>query len=70
MEVALFIGGTLFGVVLGLVAGFGSAMGRIEQARHEGFITAFSSFAEAAQKSMEEQKAKGAGFTSSHKKTN
>lgn len=70
MEVALFIGGTLFGVIIGSVAGFGSAMPRIEQARQEGFMMAFANFAEAAQKAMEEQKAKGTGFTSSHKKTN
>ena len=70
MEVALFIGGTLFGVLIGSVAGFGSAMTKIEQARQEGFMMAFANFAEFAQKAMDEQKAKTPTYPQAGKKTN
>lgn len=69
MEIALFIGGTFFGMIVGSVAGFGSAMTKVEQARQEGFMMAFSNFAELAQKAIEEQKPKAPTFPNS-KKTN
>lgn len=69
MEVLLFIGGTFFGLIVGSIAGFGSAMTKIEQARQEGFMMAFSNFAEVAQRAAQEERPKAAPYPTG-KKTN
>jgi hypothetical protein len=67
VEILIFVGGTIFGLLLGLVTGYALAISKLDTARQDGFMSAFANFAEMAQKASEEQKVKTPNFTSNKK---